>query len=1126
MKRKLLLLLALLALTAPSSSHAQKVTYGPHIINHGWQILIDGGCEFWVKRKGSGPPYAPFSLLIDDAGGGTHIEARFIVDWLIPHDSTMYPNDVVGATLRMEYFGNNLPDLSMDIWGFSTLSHLLDRNAVLSGMTGPPLLSVDGSAGLVEYTDFTGNFRDYVSDAVVDGHLTLAFALPHEEVLHDHFFNFDSVAIQLTIHYQDSFTVKITNVVNNIEDYDLEAGSLVRGDINIFSGSVALYSALPSFEPPYVTRNWRVNYEHIAETWHSKFEDPSLPRRFKFQTWDNVPDRSKVIYQTPPYDAVQRDFKAMAKETYPARHKARREIHHDYDGLSIAFRDAWRVAQTLNAGVPAAQTILDTYLDQVTPYAPWTDDQSWGVFLNIGHADSRCYGSQYWRYYEYDPGSDSYSRKNDAALEEGDLISMDEILTGKGSHVTPAGGIEVHNPAPGDDPFREYRLEYKDEDNTMDFYGVYKAHMLSDKESQPTRSANQRKIDIDPRGGYHLVYESAGEIWYVQSEDGVTWSTREELISAYTHNASNPSIAVSDSSIYITYMEGDNVKLKRKYNGVWTEYFFHAEYMNNGATTTPVIASGGTCYSGEGDIVVTLWDDHDRIRYCVMHFRYQALWKDDQVESELPQTGSAPPVSPSVTCDDMQTEFTACWREGTVLKCAEIHVGGGTCDRNKFYSYTNTTLLPDASFATDSVVFAPSITHNHEMKAVVAYEVKVPGIIYSDRWVNIRTYDNTSGTWNTTLHQIPYFAMTGYGEPISPSLGAHETNTHCGQAPEPGLRLAFHRNWGGGIRIGVIDCQYSEHDQFTSGECFPSVVPYAPNGMLRETFSAPFQTGPFMHALRTSNTHLSKQATPNLRLIRDLRVRFGDEMALLGVTDLNLRQGNNVTQTIGWHALPDSLVIGVDGDAHEILYTEPFTVSNGSRIDYHSIVYCSNAQAMPSGVSIAVQLRRASDRSLLHSFSIPLRNLPADTAMWTNWSRPLPQIPAIPVYISLGIDGALPAGAEVSNAKVWMEDQYIPKLASGESAPSQLPGDFTLHRNHPNPFNPGTVIPFSLGHDGHVRMSVHDVLGREVALLVNEVRSSGRYGEYFDAANLPSGTYICRLVFEGTTQSRSMLLVR
>ena len=1127
MKRFICIVLALIALGA-CPSHAQKVTFGPHVANDGRELTIDGHCsKFWVCPVGAHwPPYSPWFLFRSDDVNGPDQEARFIVDWLIPHDSTMYPHEIVGATLRIEYYGNNLPDLATDIWGFSTLSQYLDRNAVLNGMTGTPLLSVGGTSGLVEYTDLSGAFRDYVNDAVVDGHLTLAFALPNEASVHDHLFLIDSAAVQLTIHYQDSFTVKITNVVNDIEDYDLEAGSLVRGDINIFSGSVALYSALPAFETPYVTRNWRVNYEHIAETWFSKFDDPSLPRRFKFQMWDNVTARSKVIYQTPPYDALQNEFKAFSAKAYPARHKAKREIHHDYDGLSIAFRDPWRVEQYLNAGVPAGQIIRDTYQDQITPYEPWTDDQAWGVFLNIGYSDYPHYGSHYWRYYEYDSGSDSYSRKTDNILEEGDLINMDEILPGSGREVSPSDAIDVLSLAPGNDPFREYRLKYVDENNTMDFYGVYKAHMLSDKEAQPTRSANQRKIEIDPQGVYHLVYESAGEVWYAVSEDGSTWSTQEELISSYTHNASNPSIAVSDSSIYVTFMESGNVRLKRKYRGQRSEHIFDNEYYNNGIATTPAIATGGTCYSGQGDIVVTIWDDHDFIRYCVMYFQYQALWNDDQLNGVLQQTGTFPPVSPSISCDDMQTEFTACWREGTVLKCAEVHVGGGTCDYHKFYSYTGTSVLPDASFASDSVVFAPSITHNHEMKAVVAYEVKVPGFMYSDRWVNIRAYDNTSGSWNTTLYQIPYYGMTQYGEPISPSLGAHETSTSCGQTSDPGLRLAFHRNWGGGIRIGVIDCQYTEFDQFSSGECYPSVVSYAPNGMLRETFSAPYQVGPFTHALRTSNDHLTKQATPNLCMIRDLRVHVGDELALLGVTDLTLRRGNNALDAISWHALPDSLVIGADGDAHEILYTEPFTVSNGNRIDYRSMVYCSNAQSMPTGVSISVQLRKASDHSLVHSFSIPLRNLPSDTAMWTNWSRPIPQIPSYPVYLALGIEGPLPVGTEVSNAKVWLEDQYIPKMAAGESTPLQLPRDFTLDRNHPNPFNPGTVIPFSLGHEGHVRLSVHDVLGREVAVLVNEVRSSGRYGEYFSATNLPTGTYICRLEFDGKTQSQSMMLVK
>jgi hypothetical protein len=83
-----------------------------------------------------------------------------------------------------------------------------------------------------------------------------------------------------------------------------------------------------------------------------------------------------------------------------------------------------------------------------------------------------------------------------------------------------------------------------------------------------------------------------------------------------------------------------------------------------------------------------------------------------------------------------------------------------------------------------------------------------------------------------------------------------------------------------------------------------------------------------------------------------------------------------------------------------------------------------------------------------------------------------------------------------------------------------------LDRNHPNPFNPGTMIPFALGRDGHVRLSVHDALGREVAVLVDEVRAAGRYEEYLDASSFQTGTYIYRLAFDIRVLSRSMMLVK
>ncbi|MBE0645459.1 MAG: T9SS type A sorting domain-containing protein [Bacteroidetes bacterium] len=809
----------------------------------------------------------------------------------------------------------------------------------------------------------------------------------------------------------------------------------------------------------------------------------------------------------------------------------KREIAYEFDNLPFEFKDPWAVSQDTTGD--SSQTIHDFYREQVTPYEPWNDLGSLGVFLNVDRFGTLHYGTKYWRYYDYDSGSDSYDMKDDANLEEGDLINMDEILYGKGTEVSPTGSIEQTRVTPGDEPYREYRLEYKDPDNTMDFTAVYKAHMLTDHTSQPTKYSNQRKIDIDPRGMYHLVYESAGEVWYVNSEDGRRWS-REELVSDYSHSAVNPSLAVYDSCVYVTYVENGDVMMKCRHKGNWQEpapVGLKKAGYNNGTETTPVVAVGGTCYPNDGHIVVVVWDDHQFLRSNMLYLKYEFPYVDTSGQSvhradTVTVNATNYPVYPSITCDDQMTEYTVCWREGSDIKCSEIHVGGGTCDQDKFYSYTTVSSIADASLASDTCVFAPSVTRDHNNNPVVAYEVRQAGWIYSDRWVNVRTYDGNSRSWNTTAYQMPYYSATGYGEAIAPSVGAHETTTSCGGNPEPGLRVAFHKNWGGGIRIGVIDCQYSEYAQISDGESYPSVVPFASNGSLRETYSAPHQVGPFTNAIRSTNSYLTKQATQNIRMVRDLRLQIGNDLALLGVTDLARRHGNNVLDEISWHAMPDSLVIGYDGEAHEILYTEPFSVTNGDHIDYRGILYCTDAPSMPAGVSIAVQLRKASDGSIVRSFSIPLRNLPSDTAIWTSWSRPLTQAPAFPVYLSLGIEGILPSGAVIGNAKVWLEDQYIPKMNVNESATLTLPNDFVLEPNHPNPFNPSTTISFALGLDGHVRLSVFNAVGKEVARLVNEERIAGRYQETFHAEDLPSGNYIARLVFGGKMQSQNMMLVK
>ena len=85
---------------------------------------------------------------------------------------------------------------------------------------------------------------------------------------------------------------------------------------------------------------------------------------------------------------------------------------------------------------------------------------------------------------------------------------------------------------------------------------------------------------------------------------------------------------------------------------------------------------------------------------------------------------------------------------------------------------------------------------------------------------------------------------------------------------------------------------------------------------------------------------------------------------------------------------------------------------------------------------------------------------------------------------------------------------------------------FALKQNYPNPFNPSTIIKFSIPEKGHVKLSVYNLLGEEIAVLANEVKEAGFYEATFNAAYLPSGTYIYKIESNNALQVKKMMLLK
>jgi hypothetical protein len=90
----------------------------------------------------------------------------------------------------------------------------------------------------------------------------------------------------------------------------------------------------------------------------------------------------------------------------------------------------------------------------------------------------------------------------------------------------------------------------------------------------------------------------------------------------------------------------------------------------------------------------------------------------------------------------------------------------------------------------------------------------------------------------------------------------------------------------------------------------------------------------------------------------------------------------------------------------------------------------------------------------------------------------------------------------------------------------QTPFDFHLQQNYPNPFNAGTIIAYEIPQTSHVKLTVHDLLGREVAILVDETQNSGRHRVVWNGASMASGIYFYALQVRNGVEKRKLVLLR
>jgi N-acetylneuraminic acid mutarotase len=147
----------------------------------------------------------------------------------------------------------------------------------------------------------------------------------------------------------------------------------------------------------------------------------------------------------------------------------------------------------------------------------------------------------------------------------------------------------------------------------------------------------------------------------------------------------------------------------------------------------------------------------------------------------------------------------------------------------------------------------------------------------------------------------------------------------------------------------------------------------------------------------------------------------------------------------------------------------------------------------------------------------------------STWYIETPMPVARAVLTSIVLDGKIYVygGSRTTHPLIGTSEIYeFSIITEVEEELNELPTEYILSQNYPNPFNPATKIRFSVPQSSNVIIKVFDILGNEIATLVNEEKPAGSYEMTWHAANLPSGVYFYRLRAGNFLETKKMILLR
>ena len=628
-----------------------------------------------------------------------------------------------------------------------------------------------------------------------------------------------------------------------------------------------------------------------------------------------------------------------------------------------------------------------------------------------------------------------------------------------------------------------------------------KGHLLSGA-TTGFSSNSQRKIVRTDDGKLHLVYESMGSAWYtISTDNGITWQP-EQRLNPYSTYAKGVSIAQSDDGlnyVYIVYQIDRDVFPNLSKGVVITQYHYGVQQWANTVyslstydyDTKPVVAA------------------QNNVAYVVFKPTSSSQLRAAKVRSSgvvytsfaLNNTTSGS-VNPSLAAA-VQNFYLAYQNNSTEIRYFKFSVNGSISDYAVVSSGSGFTYNINPSLST------------HAGDPVISwsgYTSSIPTIVIRRK---------SGSTWST-------FKQCSNGSAAYPS------NNNSKGSGNDGSIIAWTNMYNQSQYIKFVNGEYStiktlpysgQDIQIGNGNEFEQLKAVTFN----RSGSAPYGINPLQYNFNTMQKTTTEEDFNYARI-----AVIGKENAeiVYGLGDIKLNNEN-----ILFTRLNDMVQINNTQDLSSAMKTENFVLSKESKLEFSDCAYVIKGDSVnltASEILPIIELVNLSNGQALKvkDISISIKDtIDEKTYYVLNCSY----LPEGTYYLRVNLDTEEQYEYNISDC-IYEENEQLRKKDYKEIVleDNLLPKEFSLEQNHPNPFNPSTTIKYQIPASLNpskggtlVTLKVYDILGKEVATLVNEEKPAGRYEVNFNASSLASGVYIYKLqAGQSFVASKKMLLLK